>query len=308
MLALVQKNGIAVREVPEPEPREGEVVVRVETAGICNTDLEIARGYMGFEGTLGHELAGVVVDGDLAGERVVAEINLACGDCDFCARGLGRHCPSRTVLGILGKDGCLAEYVTLPRANLHVVPREVDPDALVFVEPLAAAYEILEQVYVGPNERALVLGDGKLGLLALFALAQAGADVSMEGRHEHKLAIAKTFGARPAVKGERFDLVVEATGRKEGLVRALELVKPRGTIVLKSTFAGATELEMAKIVIDEIRIVGSRCGPFAPAIAAIASGLFDPKPLVSGSFFLRDGVKAFEEAARPGVLKVLVHP
>jgi threonine dehydrogenase-like Zn-dependent dehydrogenase len=308
MLALVQKNGISVRDVPEPQPRDGEVVVRVETAGICHTDLEIARGYMGFEGTLGHELAGVVVDGELAGERVVAEINLACGDCDFCARGLGRHCASRTVLGILGKDGCLAEYVTLPRENLHVVPREVDPDALVFVEPLAAAYEILEQEYVAPNERALVLGDGKLGLLALFVLAQAGADVSMEGRHENKLAIARALGARPSVKGERFDLVVEATGRKEGLARAIELVKPRGTIVLKSTFFGPTELEMAKIVIDEIKIVGSRCGPFAPAIAAIASGLFDPKPLVTSSFFLRDGVKAFEEAARPGVLKVLVHP
>jgi threonine dehydrogenase-like Zn-dependent dehydrogenase len=312
VLALVQSKGLAIREVPEPVPRPGEVRVRVLAAGICNTDLEIARGYMGFEGTLGHELAGVVEDGELAGTRVVSEINLACGACELCARGLGRHCPTRTVLGILGKDGCFADVVTLPRRNLHPVADRVDPAALVFVEPLAAAYEILEQVHVEPGMRALVLGDGKLGLLAAFVLARAGAITVVAGRHEHKLAIARAYGAQPAktdeISGRGFDLVVEATGQKRGLARALELVNPRGTVVLKSTFFGSTELDAAKIVIDEIRVVGSRCGPFAPAIAAIESGAFDPRPLISASYALRDGVQALEEAARPGVLKVILRP
>ncbi|MGE0790337.1 MAG: alcohol dehydrogenase catalytic domain-containing protein [Sandaracinaceae bacterium] len=311
MRALVHHHGVSVREVPDPEPKDGEARVRVLAAGICNTDLEIARGYMGFEGVLGHELVGEVEDGPLAGQRVVSEINLACGRCATCERGLSRHCPHRTVLGILGKDGCFAERVTLPHVNLHVVPDTVDPEALVFVEPLAAAYEILEQAHAAPGTRALVLGDGKLGLLATFVLAHAGLDVLVAGRHAEKLAIAESYGAKVApsdLPPRSFDLVIEATGDPSGLAQALELVRPRGTVVLKSTFFGGTELDTATIVIHEITVLGSRCGPFAPAIAAIASRRLDPRPLVSARFALEDGVEAMNAAAERGAKKVILRP
>ena len=282
-------------------------------AGICNTDLEIVRGYMGFRGVLGHEALGDIVECDEAswiGKRVVCEINLNCGSCSTCAEGLGRHCPTRAVLGILNKDGCFAEYLTMPVRNLLEVPEEVEDERAVLTEPLAAAFEILEQVNVRPGQRVAVLGDGKLGLLSALVLLGVGARVHLIGKHADKMAIAKARGAVVHRHDEeipgRFDVVVEATGSAEGLARAISLTRPRGTLVLKSTFHGATPLATAPLVIDEITLVGSRCGLFPPALMAHASRTIDVSPLISARLPLREGVAAFEEAARSGVLKVLL--
>jgi len=315
MRALHFDGSLAVRDVVSPEPREGEAIVRVRRAGICNTDVEIARGYMAFRGVLGHELIGEVVhapDPAWIGARVAGEINLACGSCETCRRGLGRHCPARTVLGIAGKDGAFAELVTLPVVNLHRIPDAVPDDVAVFVEPLAAAFEILEQLHFDPSSRVAVLGDGKLGLLVSLVLRQTCADVRLVGKHARKRAIAEQAGVRTAgvddALGPRFDIVVEATGSEAGLDRAIAIVRPRGTIVLKSTFHGRASIDSARIVIDEITIVGSRCGPFEPAIAALASGRIDPRPMIDATFSLEDALRAFQRAQEPGVLKVLIAP
>ena len=313
---------LAVAEVPRPTPPPGEALVRVRAAGICQTDLELTRGYMGFTGTLGHEFVGEVVavapfpeqaSQIGVGQRVVGEINAACGSCALCRDSLGRHCPTRSVLGILGRDGAFAEYLTLPLANLHPVPDAVADEQAVFVEPLAAALEILEQVAIRPTDRVLVLGDGKLGQLVGRVLASAGADVSVVGRHADKLALlaaagVPTLAAPPA---ERADVVVDCTGRVGGFVDAMRLVRPRGTLVLKSTVATHPDeppLSLAPIVIDEITVVGSRCGPFEPALRALADGRVDVRPLVSATYGLDEGVEAFARAAEPGTLKVLLRP
>ncbi|MFW6050084.1 MAG: MDR/zinc-dependent alcohol dehydrogenase-like family protein [Myxococcota bacterium] len=313
MKALCFDGRLALRELPEPRPGPDEALVRVRMAGICNTDVEIARGYMGFEGVLGHELVGVVQEAPdpvWVGRRVCAEINLACGRCDACLRGMGRHCPTRRVLGILGKDGCFAEWVTLPLANLHAVPEGMADETAVFTEPLAAAHEVLQQVAVDPDARVLVLGDGKLGLLVALVLVHTGADVTLVGKHDAKLAIGRRAGARTAVPQDLtehgFDVVVEATGSPDGLAMALDRIRPRGTLVLKSTFHGKPEVDTAKLVIDEIHVVGSRCGPFPPALRALAQHRIDPAPLVSATRPLSDAVAAFEHAQAPGVLKVLL--
>lgn len=292
--------------------------MRVSRSGICATDVHLSRGYMGFRGVLGHEFVGVVTavaeegQGAWVGRRVVGEINLGCGQCARCHGALPRHCATRTVLGILGKDGCHAEYVTLPVANLHPVPDAVDDARAVFTEPLAAAFEVAEQVHLEPGSRALVLGDGKLGLLVARVLVLAGVDVTVVGRHARKLALAERFGARASPEAEAVpgdaDLVVEATGSERGLDRALGLVRPRGTVVLKSTFHGATTLPLAPVVIHEVTLVGSRCGPFAPALRALAAGLVDPAPLVDQTVALSEAPRALEEAQRPGALKVLLDP
>ncbi len=309
-----------VREVPDPEPAEGEALVRVALAGICNTDLEIVRGYMGFRGVLGHELLGVVEsapDPALVGARVTAEINVSCGACEACSRRApdapdGRHCPTRTVMGILGRDGCFADMLALPVRNLHRVPDGVPDEAAVFTEPLAAALSILEQVTVATHDRVLVLGDGKLGLLCASALASASARVTLAGRHADKMERVSGSGVRTvladALAPGLFDIVVEATGSPAGLGLALERVRARGTLVLKSTFHGPTELPTAKIVIDEIRLVGSRCGLFPPALDALAARRIDPAQLISHTFSLSDGVDALEKAKAPGVLKVILRP
>jgi len=311
--ALCFDGAIALRDLPRPEPGPGEALVRVRMAGICNTDLQITRGYMGFRGVLGHELLGVVEacdDPDWVGRRVVGEINLACRRCDWCDRGLARHCPTRTVLGIRHKDGCFAEYVTMPLVNLHAVPDAIPDERAVFVEPLAAAFEIAEQVDLARHTDALVLGDGKLGLLTAMVLRDRGLEVTVVGRHARKLAIAKSVGAQPIAAGDlperAFDLVVEATGAPDGLQSALRAIEPRGTVVLKSTFHGVAQLATAPIVVDEITLVGSRCGPFAPAIAALKDGAIDPWPLVDASYTLADAPQAFARASTPGVLKVLL--
>lgn len=315
MLALSLAPDLSVRDVALPTRKAGEALVRVSLAGVCNTDLEIVKGYMGFTGVLGHEFVGEVVQSEnpsWLGKRVNAEINLACRRCAMCERGLSRHCPSRTVLGILGKDGCFAEYVTVPEANLFEVPAGLSDEAAVFTEPLAAAYEILEQVKVGRAQRVLVLGDGKLGLLCSLVLAEHGAEVHLVGKHPRKLGLARQRGvvvyALPEQPAGTFDVVVEATGSAQGLKAAVEATTPRGTLVLKSTFHGAVSLETAPIVIHELTMVGSRCGPFQPALDAMHGRRIDPTPLISERFALKDAARALSAAATKGALKVLLDP
>lgn len=288
--------------------------VRIQLAGVCNTDLEIAKGYMGFQGILGHEFVGVVEEGPGAwkGETVVGEINYACGACESCRRGLGRHCPTRRVMGILEADGAFAEFLEVPVANLHRVPPEVDPHAAVFAEPLAAAFEILEQVEVDPAGRCVVLGDGKLGLLVAQVLATTGAPVLAVGRHAEKLALLEKAGIQTCLDSEfapadaSADLVVEATGSSRGFEQALQATRPRGTLVLKSTVADRPALDLAPLVINEIQVVGSRCGPFEPALQALASGSIQTGPLVTEVVALDHAEEALTRAGQPGVLKVLL--
>jgi threonine dehydrogenase-like Zn-dependent dehydrogenase len=301
-----------VEEVPEPRPEPGHAIVRVRLAGVCNTDLELVKGYMGFRGVLGHEFVGRVADGpdDWRGRRVVGEINFACGRCESCAQGLGRHCPTRRVMGIQGADGALAEYVRVPLANLHAVPDAVPDERAVFTEPLAAAFEILEQVRVEPGTRCLVLGDGKLGLLAAQVLHAAGARPCAVGHHEDKLAILARRGIETALerdwRPEPFPLVVEATGSAAGFATAVAHTRPRGTLVLKSTVAEHPDVDLAPLVIHEIQVVGSRCGPFGPALRALEDEAVDVGSLVSARVPLPRAGEALERAARPGALKVLV--
>lgn len=318
MRALVFDGALRVLDRPEPRPSPGEALIAVRRAGICNTDVEIARGYMGFHGVLGHEFVGEVLEvHDEAhrawvGRRVAGEINLGCGACARCLAGLSRHCKTRTVLGILGRDGALAERVTLPVANLHAVPDALDDDGAVFIEPVAACFEVLEQLKVQPDARVIVLGDGKLGLMLAQVLRATGCDLTLVGKHPRKLALAAATGVNTShlddeVSGDA-DVVVEATGSPAGLDRALSLVRPRGTLVLKSTFHGAPAVNTARIVIDEVCVLGSRCGPFAPAARALAAGRVDPRPLIDATYPLGDAVEAFAHAQRAGVLKVLIDP
>jgi threonine dehydrogenase-like Zn-dependent dehydrogenase len=302
----------AVVERPEPEPGDGQAIVRPRVAGICNTDLEILRGYMGFEGVLGHELIGTVEQGPDAwrGRRVTAEINFACGRCDDCDRGLGRHCPHRTVMGILGQDGAFAERVAVPVANLHEVPDALSDAHAVFVEPLAAAFEILEQIRVAYSSEAVVLGDGKLGLLIAQVLKTAGVRVLLVGKHAEHLDLARGWGisASELDAWDRTprDLVVDATGSKQGFELALEAVRPRGTLVMKTTVAEREAVNLAPLVINEITVVGSRCGPFEPALAALRDGRVQVAELVDARYPLEDGVKALERAGARAALKVLL--
>ncbi len=313
---------LALADVPSPTPPPGEALVRVRLAGICHTDLELTRGYMGFAGTLGHVFVGVVAEAApgvgatrtlAVGQRIVGEINAACGACAACQAGLGRHCPTRTVLGILGRDGAFADYLTLPLANLHPVPDAVPDEAAVFVEPLAAALEILEQVAIRPTDRVLVLGDGKLGQLVARVLATTGCDLTVVGHHADKRALLAAAGiaTRAEPPPGRADVVVDCTGRAAGFAEAMGLVRPRGTLLLKSTVAtrpGDPPLNLAPLVIDEITVVGSRCGPFAPALRALAEGRVAVQPLITEEYALADAVAAFQRAAAPGALKVLIRP
>lgn len=295
-----------------PRPREF-ALIRLRVAGICNTDLELKRGYYGFSGIPGHEFVGQVVEADTAsliGQRVVGEINLACGHCAFCNAGLGRHCEFRTVLGIVKHPGAFAEYLTLPEENLRVVPDHIPDEQAVFVEPLAAACEILEQVTLPAGSEVAVLGDGKLGLLIAQVLLAHGARVTVYGRHAGKLKIAERAGAMVSDSGDRpnarFPFVVDSTGSAEGLRQAVSTVRPRGTVIMKSTVHEEVKMDMAPVIVNEITLVGSRCGRFDPALELLSAGRVDVSGMVSAEFSLAEAPAAFEEAARRGVLKVLL--
>lgn len=310
MKALRVRDGqVRLEDVPAPQPTEGEALIRVALAGVCNTDIEIVRGYMGFEGTLGHEFVGVVEacdDASWIGKRVCADINVACGACDLCTTGDPHHCPDRTVLGIVARDGVFAERVTLPTRNLVPVPDSVPDESAVFSEPLAAAFEILEQVDVESSSRVLVLGDGKLGLLCAMALRTTGCDLTLAGRHPAKLALLTGVRTRTELDELGFDVVIEATGSPNGLAEALARVRSRGTVVLKSTYAGQPTVDTNRIVVEEIRIVGSRCGPMHRALEAMASGAVDPRALIHDRLPLEVG--ALDRARERGTLKVLIEP
>ncbi len=301
-------------DAPRPIPPPGEALVRVRVAGVCNTDLELVRGYYPFTGVPGHEFVGEVEAApgapEWVGRRVVGEINAACARCAACARQEPTHCERRTVLGIKGRDGALAEHLVLPIANLHIVPDSVPDEVAVFTEPLAAACRITEQVAL-EGRRVVVIGDGKLGLLAAQVIAQGGADLLVIGRHPDKLSHLSRRGIATALnapQGLRADVVVECTGNPDGFAMARRLVRPRGTIVLKSTYHGEAQVNLSAAVVDEVTLVGSRCGPFAPALALLTAGRVDVTPLVHARFRLAEAGAAFAEAARPGVLKVLVMP
>jgi threonine dehydrogenase-like Zn-dependent dehydrogenase len=304
---------LACVESAAPSAGPGEAIVQVRLAGICSTDLQILAGYMGFTGIPGHEFVGQVVEGpgEWAGRRVVGEINYACGECPTCRRGLGRHCPHRRVMGILGADGAFAEHLALPVANLHAVPDGVADEAAVFTEPLAAAFSVLEQVAVGPGMAVTVLGDGKLGLLCAQVLAGTGASVTLVGKHAANLALVASQGVGGVLLAgwapdAAADCVVEATGSPAGLELAMAAVRPRGTLVLKSTVAEPHSLSLAPLVINEVTVVGSRCGLFPPALAALAAGSVAVTPLIDATYRLADGIAAVAHAARPGARKVLL--
>lgn len=312
MKALVFDGGLAVREIPKPVPAAGEALIRVKMAGICNTDLELVKGYMGFRGVLGHEFVGVVeeaANSELVGQRVVGEINCPCHDCPTCAAELPHHCPHRTVLGILGRNGAFAEYLTLPEANLHAVPANMRDDVAVFTEPTAAAFRILEQMEIGPEDSVIVHGDGKLGQLVAQTLWKRTRKLVCVGRQPWKRAMLTELGI-PAVGADEMiepaDIVVEVTGTAAGLERAIGLTRPEGMLVLKTTVADAYAAPLALPVINEITIIGSRCGPFRPALEALALGNVRVAHLVSDTFGLAEGVAAFERAAARDAMKVVL--
>jgi len=331
MKALRYEQGrLAVNDIARPIAG-GEALVRVTLSGICNTDLEIARGYAGFDGTIGHEFVGVVEEvsggaqaslpaghrhpaGLSPGTRVVGEINAGCGTCDLCRAGDPRHCPSRTVLGIVGRDGAHAEFLKLPIANLLPVPDEVSDERAVFTEPLAAACGILERVAISEDTSVAVIGDGKLGLLCAQVIDTTGAKVSLIGKHENKLRIAARRGIETITVNEaarrtsQFDVSVEASGSASGFALAQQLLHPRGILVLKSTFHGKTDIDAAPLVVNEISVVGSRCGRFAPALELLKAGVVDVESLIDQDFPLVAGVQAMDEAGKAGVLKILLRP
>jgi len=310
---VLENRKASLRSVKRPAPSRGFALIRMLYGGICNTDIELLRGYYGFRGIPGHEFVGEVVAGspELVGKNVVGEINLNCGRCSWCRRDLGRHCPHRTVLGIVKHPGAFAEFLTLPERNLHIVPPRIPLRHAVFVEPLAAACEILEQTPIPPKSEVAVLGDGKLGLLIAQVLQASGARVHLFGRHKEKLRIAEKAGAvaeRRAAKlpVAAYQYVVEATGSPEGLAQAVRMVRPRGTVMLKSTVHGHVALDIAPVVVNEITLIGSRCGPFSPAIQMLASGRINVNDMISEVLPLNRAPAALRRARQSGVLKVLL--
>jgi threonine dehydrogenase-like Zn-dependent dehydrogenase len=315
MLGLYYDGELRLRDdLQIPEPGPGEALIKVMVAGICHTDLEIIKGYMDFTGIPGHEFVGVVEradDPELVGLRVVGEINCACGVCPQCVEGKANHCPHRTTLGISGRNGAFAEYLTLPVANLHVVPDTLPLYNAVFVEPLAACFRITEQVHISPRLKVAVLGDGKLGLLVAQVMRLSGCALLAIGRHAHKLKILDRLGIRTVMEtelelSERFDIVVECTGRPEGFELARRLIEPAGTIIQKSTFVDKVSMDISSMVVDEIKVVGSRCGPFGPAIRALLRGLVSVQELIDRRFPLEMGLQAFDYAARDESIKVIL--
>ncbi len=315
MKALVFDGELKIKDVPKPAPGDGEALVRVCMAGICNTDVEICKGYMDFHGIPGHEFVGIVEKSPVPGQvgtRVVGEINAGCGECSMCRKGLERHCAQRSVLGILNRDGAFAEYLTLPTSNLVEVPETLSDEKAVFTEPLAAAVEILEQVHIRPADRIMVIGDGKLGLLISMVLRLTGCDLLLVGKHPEKLEYLERLGGRTmtletlAGQNDIFDVVVEASGHPSGWGLAMSRVRPRGVLVLKSTYHGSLDFNTAPLVINEVTVVGSRCGQFAPALRLLERQQIDPTPLIHGVLPFHRGEEAFRLSQQPGVFKVLL--
>ena len=312
MRAIVLHDHVEVSTTrPAPTPGEGEVLVRVRCAGICETDLQLIKGYMGFRGVLGHEFVGVAESGTLAGRRVVGEINCACRRCETCRRGLPTHCPNRTVLGILNHDGAFADLIAVPERNLHAVPDSLPDEVAVFTEPLAAAFQIPARIRIQSSDRIVLLGDGRLGNLCAQVLARLSDHVLVVGKHPEKLGLLTAMGIRTALLSEPLeeraaDVVVDCTGSPSGIPTALRLVRPRGTIVLKTTVAGEQTLGWAPFVIDEVTLVGSRCGPFDKALDALEAGHIHVRPLISERFALGMGIEALARAQTKPVLKVLL--
>jgi threonine dehydrogenase-like Zn-dependent dehydrogenase len=310
----LENNGISLRNVPQPK-KKNEALIKIRKAGICSTDLELVKGYYPYTGVLGHEFVGDVVEADdtsWIGARVVGEINAVCDQCEQCLNGRPTHCESRTVLGIANRDGVFAEYTTLPLSNLHRVPDSVPDEMAVFTEPLAAALEIQQQIQVKPTDRVLLIGAGRLGQLIAQTLALTGCDLRVVARHKHQQDLLMARGIRTITEEEiqpwRWDIVVEATGSASGFSLARRAIRPRGTLVLKSTYKGEMSVNFSSIVVDEINIIGSRCGPFGPALRLMESRQVDPTVLIDSEFALGEALKAFEHAAETGVLKVLVSP
>jgi len=315
MRALVFDQSLSFRpRHAEPAASTGDTSIRIIQAGICATDLEITRGYMGFKGILGHEFVGVVEHSskrDLIGQRVVGEINVVCGRCDLCLSGLSTHCRNRTVLGIVGRDGAFADYVRLPAENLHVLPASIDDDAATFVEPLAAAFQVLKQIKLDGRKWVTVLGDGRLGLLVAQVLRDANCQVRVVGKHPEKLSLCEKWSIRSRLLADIVprhdqDVVVDCTGSASSLETAIQMTRPRGTVVLKTTAASGAPINLAPVVVDEINIIGSRCGPFREAIAALAAKRIDVASLIHRRMKLDQGLEAMQLAARPGVLKVIL--
>lgn len=301
-------------DLPMPQPKDDEALVRVLRAGICNTDLELLKGYYPFTGILGHEFVGRVVQGpaSLQGQRVVGEINAACGQCDYCRRHQPTHCPQRTVLGIVNRQGAFADYLTLPITNLHPIPEHLSTDVATFTEPLAAALEIQEQIAITPDDRVLVVGDGKLGQLVAQTLALTGCQLLVIGRHTNKLAnlairnIATGLADTLEDRYRTFDIAVECTGNAQGFELARQALRPRGTLVLKSTYADQLTLDASALVVDEITLIGSRCGPFPKALDILAKAAVDVSPLIQATYPLAEGIDAFAIAQQKGSQKVLL--
>jgi threonine dehydrogenase-like Zn-dependent dehydrogenase len=315
MRAVVVREGRAqlVPDYPIRKPGEGELLLRVVRAGICDTDLQILQGYMRYEGVLGHEFVGVPTSGRLKGQLVACEINCACGECDFCRGGLRNHCPKRTVLGIAGADGGFADYVIVPERNVHPIPDGIHAEVAVFVEPLAAAFQITRQVPLDRSCRCLVLGDGKLGYLVAQVLKLAGCQVTVRGKYREKLHLFERLGISVELVGERplrpeYPVVVDCTGSSLGLQDALQAVRPRGTIVLKTTVAGSSGPNLAPVVVHEVQLLGSRCGPFPTALEALRTRQIDVEPLIEEVYSLSRAEEALERAARPGARKILLAP
>ena len=308
----LERNEVSLRDVPQPR-NPGEALIKIHKAGICSTDLELVKGYYPYTGILGHEFVGEVVESDDAswiGQRVVGEINVVCQRCEQCLNGRSTHCENRTVLGIVNRDGTFAEFTQLPITNLHRVPDSVPDEMAVFTEPLAAALEIQQQIQIKPTDRVLLVGAGRLGQLIAQTLALTGCDLGVVARHTHQQNLLRARGIRIIAEEEiqpwRWDVVVEATGSPSGFALARKAIRPRGTLLMKSTYKGEMSVNFSSMVVDEINLIGSRCGPFEPALRLLESRQVDPTVLIADEFKLGEALKAFERAAETGVLKVLV--
>jgi len=310
----LENNQIELRDVPQPR-KLNEALIKIHKAGICSTDLELIKGYYPFTGILGHEFVGEVLEADdvsWIGQRVVGEINVVCSTCEQCLNGRPTHCENRTVLGIINRDGTFAEYIQLPITNLQRVPDAISNEMAVFTEPLAAALEIQQQIQIKPKDRVLLIGAGRLGQLIAQTLALTGCDLRVVARHKRQKDLLKKRGIRTIseeeIKPWRWDVVVEATGSSSGFSLARQAIRPRGTLILKSTYKGEIQVNFSSMVVDEINIIGSRCGPFPPALRLMESKQVDPTVLIDSEFSLGDALKAFERAAETGTLKVLIEP